>query len=77
MGPFTANPSMEYTSGHSVVPASMSKVLTRLAGRDFSYIDTVEEEFGLPSRSFDSFEQAAMEAAISRFYGGIHFRDAF
>lgn len=69
-------PFPEYTSGHSVVSASVSKVLTRLAGSEFSYVDTVEEEFGLPSRSFDSFEEAANEAAISRFYGGIHFRDA-
>jgi hypothetical protein len=69
-------PFPEYTSGHSVVSASVSKVLTKLAGSEFEYVDTVEEEFGLPSRSFDSFEEAAKEAAISRFYGGIHFRDA-
>jgi hypothetical protein len=33
-------------------------------------------EFGLPTRQFRSFNLAAEEAAISRLYGGIHFRDA-
>ena len=33
-------------------------------------------EFGLPTRKFNSFTQAAKEAALSRLYGGIHFRDA-
>ncbi len=32
--------------------------------------------FEIPERSFTSFRQAAAEAAISRLYGGIHFRDA-
>jgi len=32
--------------------------------------------YGLPIRSFTSFNQAASEAAISRMYGGIHYRFA-
>ena len=32
--------------------------------------------YGLPVRSFTSFNQAADEAAISRMYGGIHYRAA-
>jgi len=32
--------------------------------------------FGIPARNFSSFMQAANEAAISRLYGGIHYRDA-
>ena len=27
----------------------------------------------MPPRKFESFKQAAQEAAISRFYGGIHY----
>jgi hypothetical protein len=69
-------PFPEYTSGHSVVSSSVAQVLSHLAGEDFAYTDTVEMEFGLPARSFTSFRQAAAEAAISRLYGGIHFRDA-
>ena len=69
-------PFPEYTSGHSVVSSSVAHILSKLAGESFAYVDTVEEEFGLPSRAFNSFKEAAREAAISRFYGGIHFLDA-
>ena len=69
-------PFPEYTSGHSVVSTSVALVLTALAGDNIPFTDTAEVEFGLPARSFTSFNQAAREAAISRLYGGIHFRDA-
>ena len=36
----------------------------------------MEVRYGLPAREFKSFNAAAAEAAISRFYGGIHFMDA-
>jgi hypothetical protein len=39
-------------------------------------MDSTEVEFGLPARKFSSFYQASEEAAISRLYGGIHFRPA-
>lgn len=69
-------PFPEYTSGHSVVSAAVATLLTALAGEAFAYTDTVEVEFGLPARPFTSFGQAAREAAVSRLYGGIHYRDA-
>lgn len=69
-------PFPEYTSGHSVVSTSVALVLTALAGDKFSFTDTSEEEYGLPARRFSSLNQAAREAAVSRIYGGIHFRDA-
>lgn len=69
-------PFPEYTSGHSVVSASVATLLTKLSGGGFAYTDTTEVEFGVPKRSFKSFKHAASEAAISRLYGGIHFRDA-
>ena len=69
-------PFPEYTSGHSVASSSVAVVLTYLLGDNFSFVDTSEIYFGLPAREFKSFNQAAAEAAISRLYGGIHFRDA-
>ncbi|HMI65027.1 MAG TPA: vanadium-dependent haloperoxidase [Cyclobacteriaceae bacterium] len=69
-------PFPEYTSGHSVASSSVAVVLTRLLGDNFSFTDTSEIYFGLPERNFTSFYQAANEAALSRLYGGIHFRDA-
>jgi len=69
-------PFPEYTSGHSVVSGAASTVLTEIFGPDFSFDDDTEVPYGLPIRSFNSFEQAAQEAAISRMYGGIHYRAA-
>lgn len=69
-------PFPEYVSGHSVISTTAASVLTELFGEHFAYTDTVEVEYGLPPRSFGSFTEAAEEAAISRLYGGIHYRDA-
>ncbi len=69
-------PFPEYTSGHSVASAASSVMLTSLFGDNFSFVDDTEVFFGLPERSFNSFEEAANEAAISRLYGGIHYIDA-
>lgn len=63
----------EHTSGHSVVSASASTILSHLLGESFSYTDDSEVPYGMPARSYSSFKQAAEEAAISRMYGGIHF----
>jgi hypothetical protein len=69
-------PFPEYLSGHSYVSSVSAIILTHYFGEDFHYTDSVEVAYGLPARHFDSFHQAASEAAISRFYGGIHFMDA-
>ncbi|MFD2572798.1 vanadium-dependent haloperoxidase [Spirosoma soli] len=69
-------PFPEYTSGHSVISTAAAELLTYLIGTDFSFTDTTETIFELPERKFASFRQAAEEAAISRLYGGIHYRDA-
>jgi hypothetical protein len=69
-------PFPEYTSGHSVISTISATILTFLFGDNFQFTDTTEKFFGLPERSFTSFNSAANEAAISRLYGGIHFRDA-
>ena len=69
-------PFPEYTSGHSVVSNASAVILTNFLGDNFNFDDTSEVYFGLPVRKFTSFYQAASEAAISRLYGGIHFRDA-
>lgn len=69
-------PFPEYTSGHSVVSGAAATTLTDIFGDDFAFDDDTEVPYGLPVRSFTSFKQAADEAAISRMYGGIHYRKA-
>jgi hypothetical protein len=75
--PFLQTPPFpEYPSGHSVISATAATILTHLFGNNFHYADDVEKPYGLPSRSFNSFLEAANEAAVSRLYGGLHFREA-
>ena len=69
-------PFPEYVSGHSVASTAAASVLTKIFGENFSFNDNTEVEFELPVRKFKSFNAAAAEAAISRLYGGIHYRDA-
>ena len=51
-------------------------MLTYLFGERIDYTDNAEELFEIQPRTFHSFREAAEEAAISRMYGGIHYRDA-
>jgi hypothetical protein len=69
-------PFPEYTSGHSVISTAAAAVLTDIYGPTFAFSDSSEIPYGLTARSFPSFNAAAAEAAISRLYGGIHFRQA-
>jgi hypothetical protein len=66
-------PFPEYTCGPSTGSAAAAEALTSVFGDNFSYTDTTELEFGIKSRSFKSFRDAAMENNWARFYGGIHF----
>jgi hypothetical protein len=68
-------PFPEYTSGHSVQSAAAAHVMTDLVG-EVAFTDRTHEQRGLPARTYRSFTAAAEEAAISRLYGGIHFRPA-
>mgnify|MGYP003867729605 FL=1 len=69
-------PFPEYTSGHSVVSGEASVILTDFFGDNIAFKDDTELPYNLPIRSYKSFKHAAEEAAISRLYGGIHYRKA-
>ncbi|WP_256003270.1 vanadium-dependent haloperoxidase [Pedobacter deserti] len=68
-------PFPEYMSGHSHISATTAAILTYYFGDNYSYTDDVEEPYGLKPRRFTSFNAAAKEAAMSRYWGGIHFMD--
>lgn len=75
--PFLQTPPFpEHTSGHSVVSRAAAVALTSIFGDNFSFDDDTEVKYGIPIRSFPSFLKASDEAAISRLYGGIHYRPA-
>lgn len=72
-------PFPEHTSGHSVQTAAAMAVLESYFGANYSFMDNTHESRtdidGSP-RFFSSFKACANEAAISRLYGGIHYRHA-
>jgi hypothetical protein len=67
-------PFPSYTSGHATISAAAAETMTYWFGDTLSFVDTSLVEFGLKSRNIQSFRQAAEEAAMSRLYGGIHYR---
>lgn len=72
----TTPPFPEYTSGHSVQSSAVSEILTSLLGASYSFTDTTHLSLGYNPRTFSSFYSARDEAAVSRLYGGIHYRQA-
>jgi hypothetical protein len=69
-------PFPEYTSGHSTVSGAVATVLDYSFPKIGRFTDSSQVMLGMKSRSFTSFRQAANEASISRFYGGIHIMTA-
>ena len=73
--PVVTPPFPEYPSGHSVQSAAAASVLTDEFG-NLPFTDDTHHLRGLKPRRYGSFWAAAEEAAVSRLYGGIHFRAA-
>jgi hypothetical protein len=67
-------PFPSYTSGHGTISAAAAESMTYWFGDKLSFTDTSSLEFGIESRKIISFRDAAKEAAMSRLYGGIHYR---
>jgi hypothetical protein len=75
--PYILTPNFpSYTSGHSTLSGAAARALTDMFGIK-SFTDTTHADHGLvppqEPRTFDSFDEAATEVAVSRLYGGIHF----
>ena len=69
-------PFPDYVSGHSTFSGAAARVLARFYGTDALAFATGSDFLPGVTRSFSSFSAAANEAALSRLYGGIHFRSA-
>ncbi|MEX2622573.1 MAG: vanadium-dependent haloperoxidase [Acidimicrobiia bacterium] len=67
-------PFPEYSSGHSTQSGAWAEVMTSLFGDGYQFTDHTHDDMGLSPRTFSSFQDAAEEAAVSRLYGGIHYR---
>jgi hypothetical protein len=69
-------PFPEHTSAHSACSFAVATVLSGLLGDAYLFTDSTHVQMGWGTRSFQSFDEAAWEIAISRFYGGIHYMAA-
>jgi hypothetical protein len=62
-----------YTSGHSGFSGAAAKGLTSVFGA-VPFTDKTKVRAGFEARSYPNFMAAADDAAVSRLYGGIHYR---
>ncbi|HEX2339716.1 MAG TPA: vanadium-dependent haloperoxidase [Vicinamibacterales bacterium] len=69
-------PFPDYVPGHSAFSAAAATALALFYGTDDIPFTTGSDALPGVFRSFPSFSSAAVEAATSRIYGGIHFRFA-
>ena len=69
-------PFPDYVSGHSTFSGAASAVLALFCGRDDVPFTSGSDFLPGVQRRFSGFSAAAEEAALSRLYGGIHFRSA-
>ena len=77
--PLLATPPFpEFVSGHATQSGAASQVLGDLFGSQTAFVDNTHQArgAGYEPRPFASFAAFANEAALSRLYGGIHFRNA-
>jgi PAP2 superfamily len=63
-----------YTSGHTTFSGAAAGILTAEMGSHTSFSDSSKMSYGFVPRSFSSFNAYALEAADSRFFGGIHYK---
>ncbi len=66
-------PFPEYVSCHSTQSAASARILTHYFGDDFAFTDNSKNDVGYTPRKFKNFYEFAQEAAISRYYGGVHY----
>lgn len=73
-----ASPSFpEYPSGHSMQSGAGSEILNYFVGKQVAFTDSTNiwrKDINGRPRSFDNFDQMALEISNSRVYGGIHFQ---
>jgi hypothetical protein len=77
--PLITPPFPEFTSGHSSQTGAVARILSDIFGYNYAFTDYTHADRtdidGSP-RHFSSFYEMADETAISRLYGGIHYREA-
>lgn len=68
-------PFPDFISGHSTFGGAFGEVMTSFFGDNYQFTAVSQELIGT-TRTFNSFNEAGFEDAISRLYGGVHVREA-
>jgi membrane-associated phospholipid phosphatase len=63
-----------YVSGHSTFSSAAAAVLIESFGADKIRFETTSDDLPGVTRKFDNIWNAALEAGMSRIYGGIHWQ---
>lgn len=66
-------PHPEYPSAHAFNTSAVMQAMNSVFGYNYHFTDHTYDFLGYPARSYNSFDQAAVECGISRVYGGIHY----
>lgn len=66
-------PHPEYPAAHAMITSSVMQAMNTVFGYNYHFTDHTYDFLGYPTRSYNSFEQAALECGMSRVYGGIHY----
>jgi hypothetical protein len=66
-------PHPEYPAAHATISMAGATILTYMLGNQVSFTDDSYAYRGYPAHHFTNFREAATEAGMSRFYGGIHY----
>jgi PAP2 superfamily/CARDB len=68
-------PFPDFISGHSTFGGAFGEVMTDFFGDNYQFTAVSQELIGT-TRTFNSFQEAGFEDAISRLYAGVHVREA-
>jgi len=64
----------EYPAAHAFITSSVMEALTSVFGNRYDFTDHTYDFLSYPSRTYSSFDDAALECGQSRIYGGIHYQ---
>ncbi len=67
-------PHPEWPAAHAFITPATLEAIASVLGKNFAFTDHTYDFNGLGPRSYSSFDDAALECGISRFYGGIHYK---
>lgn len=72
--PYIETPNFpEFPSGHSTVSMVAATVLEAFLSKNLNFTDSSQVPYNQPPQHFKSLYAAAIQAGVSRYYGGIHY----